>query len=67
MVERASFFGKRDPLSFNSVAFNDHASAIYVQLLRNKGLAIGSCPIMMVDNFSSHVDFLFTNPTKIII
>ena len=32
-----------------------------------KGLEIGSCPIKMVDNLSSQMDFLLTNPTKIII
>ena len=36
-------------------------------LYLNKGLEIGSCPIKMVDNLSSQVDFLFTDPTKIII
>ena len=33
----------------------------------HKGLEIGSCPIKMVDNLSSQVDFLFNKQTKIII
>ena len=38
-----------------------------VKVSSNKGLEIGSCPIKMVDNLSSQVDFLFNKQTKIII
>ena len=37
------------------------------KLLGYKGLEISSCPIKMVDNLSSQVDFLFNKQTKIII
>ena len=40
---------------------------VYNYTLEYKGLEIGSCPIKMIDNLSSRVDFLFTKQTKIII